>query len=184
MPRRKKRATEEINSSSMADIAFLLLIFFLVTTTVLNEKGIWFTLPKIEQDAVEEEQNTKTRNIFKIILNSNNELLVDGEDTQVEQIRAKVTGFLNNRGQKENWSESPQKAIISFRSDRGTTAAIYIQTLDGIIGAYNDLSAAYLGLTTDQFLALDRNLEEDYELISKAEKQFPRVISEAKPSGE
>lgn len=184
MPRRKKRATEEINSSSMADIAFLLLIFFLVTTTVLNEKGIWFTLPKIEKDAEQEEQNTKTRNIFKIILNSNNELLVDGEDTEVGQVRQKVTRFIDNRGENENWSESPAKAIISFRTDRGTSAATYIATLDGILGAYNDLSAEFLGLTTDQFLKLDRNLEEDYLLISKAEKEYPRVLSEAKPSGE
>ena len=42
---RSKRGTTEINSSSMADIAFLLLIFFLVTTTIANDKGLTLALP-------------------------------------------------------------------------------------------------------------------------------------------
>ena len=41
----KRRPTVEINSSSMADIAFLLLIFFLVTTTISMDQGINLVLP-------------------------------------------------------------------------------------------------------------------------------------------
>ena len=41
----KRRASVEINSSSMADIAFLLLIFFLVTTTISMDKGLDIVLP-------------------------------------------------------------------------------------------------------------------------------------------
>ena len=37
---KKQRVSDEIPTSSMADIAFLLLIFFLVTTTFPKDKGL------------------------------------------------------------------------------------------------------------------------------------------------
>ena len=45
MIEKKRRALQEINSSSMADIAFLLLVFFLVTTTISMDKAISLVLP-------------------------------------------------------------------------------------------------------------------------------------------
>ena len=41
----RRSAMQEINSSSMSDIAFLLLVFFLVTTTISMDKGISLILP-------------------------------------------------------------------------------------------------------------------------------------------
>ena len=41
----RRQAMQEINSSSMSDIAFLLLVFFLVTTTISMDKGISLILP-------------------------------------------------------------------------------------------------------------------------------------------
>ena len=42
---KKRREVDEINSSSMADIAFLLLVFFLVTTTIDPGEGLTMILP-------------------------------------------------------------------------------------------------------------------------------------------
>ena len=78
MARNKDRGTPEVSSGSMADIAFLLLIFFLVTTTIANDKGILMQLPPPDPEE-EIEIKLQERNIFKILANSNDQLLVENE---------------------------------------------------------------------------------------------------------
>src|SRR5690606_34142397 len=75
------RSTPEIPNASMADIAFLLLTFFLMTTTVANDKGILTTLPpppEVQPPDVEIHE----RNLFKIQVNSFDNVLVEGEPWQ------------------------------------------------------------------------------------------------------
>ena len=50
IPRRKSRASAEVPTASMADIAFLLLVFFLVTTVFDEEKGLRVTLPELQSE--------------------------------------------------------------------------------------------------------------------------------------
>jgi biopolymer transport protein ExbD len=61
----KRRPPVEINSSSMADIAFLLLIFFLVTTTISMDEGINIVLP-----AGESTKKVRDRDLTKIIVDN------------------------------------------------------------------------------------------------------------------
>jgi biopolymer transport protein ExbD len=53
--KKKKKVSEEIPSSAMADIAFLLLIFFLVTTGFPKDQGLAVVLPE-ESEQVEVSQ--------------------------------------------------------------------------------------------------------------------------------
>jgi biopolymer transport protein ExbD len=50
IPRTKARASAEVPTASMADIAFLLLVFFLVTTVFDEEKGLRVTLPELQSE--------------------------------------------------------------------------------------------------------------------------------------
>ena len=62
-----KRKAGEINSSSMADIAFLLLIFFLVTTTMDVDTGMKRTLPPIaDNEQQQQDVELKQRNLNSI----------------------------------------------------------------------------------------------------------------------
>ena len=105
---RAKRDTPEISSGSMADIAFLLLIFFLVTTTIASDKGILLVLPpKPDPNEPPPDIVKNQRNIFKILANSNDKLLVEdepfGDLRQVGQLRSMVKDFvLNFKKQRKN----------------------------------------------------------------------------------
>ncbi len=83
MQARKSKVSDEIPSSSMADIAFLLLIFFLVTTVFPKDRGLAIVLPE-EAEEVEVSQ----RNILHLIIQPTG--IVDvrrGESQQVQQMR-------------------------------------------------------------------------------------------------
>lgn len=80
--KKKSRASGEIPTASMADIAFLLLIFFLVTTIFDEERGLPIVIPE-QQEEVEVSQ----KNILHIIIRPDGIVeLRRGESPQVQTI--------------------------------------------------------------------------------------------------
>jgi len=142
-----KRAAPEVNAGSMADIAFLLLIFFLVTTTIEKDSGITRKLPPIEES--DEDVIIKQKNIFTVLLNKNDQLLVEDENMEIKNLRAAAVEFLDNggdgscsycQGKKDpSSSDNPDKAIISLKNDRETSYAAYISVQNELVAAYNEL---------------------------------------------
>jgi biopolymer transport protein ExbD len=181
---RSKRSNVEINSSSMADIAFLLLIFFLVTTTIANDRGLSMQLPpKPEQD--QEIIKIPERNNFKILINSADRLLVEGEPLKDPKlIRQMVKDHVLNNGKDPNMSDSPKAAVVSFKADRGTSYDIYIQVLNEVQGAYYDMYASRAGVTNKKWreIASDISDPENQRIYDAARKDFPMAISIAEPS--
>ena len=80
---KKRREVDEINSSSMADIAFLLLVFFLVTTTIDPGEGLTMVLPPYEADQL----NKDADEIVKILVQASGQVLFDGEIMVIQQIK-------------------------------------------------------------------------------------------------
>jgi biopolymer transport protein ExbD len=181
MAKKKDRGTPEINAGSMADIAFLLLIFFLVTTTIGADKGINMLLPPKKEDQPIDVK-LKDRNVFKVIVNSRNQLLVEDEPMSIDILREEAKKFLANNGADPGMSESPQDAVISLKTDRGTQYDVYLRVLDELSAAYNELRAEKLGITVDQFLELDPKDSKQDEMIKYAQKVYPRRLSEAEPT--
>lgn len=75
----------------MADIAFLLLIFFLVTTTIETDSGINRKLPPMEEQT--DPPVIKQKNIFTVIVNKNDDLLVEDEPMQLKDLRKAAIAF-------------------------------------------------------------------------------------------
>ena len=79
-----KRSAPEVNAGSMADIAFLLLIFFLVTTTIETDSGLNRKLPPMEDQV--DPPIIREKNIFTVVVNKNDQLLVEEELTEIKDL--------------------------------------------------------------------------------------------------
>lgn len=80
---KKSKVSDEVPSSSMADIAFLLLIFFLVTTVFPKDKGLSIVLPE-ESEEVEVNQ----KNILHLVIQPNGVVEVKrGESQSVQTVQ-------------------------------------------------------------------------------------------------
>ena len=200
------RKIPEVNSSSMADIAFLLLVFFLVTTTIATDKGLTLTLPpKADPNQPPPDITKNQRNIYKILVNSSDKILIEDEPvTDLSGLREEVKEFILNFGKmdeegqalyntlpqslrslsmkSETSSDNPTDAVVSFKADRGTSYDIYLEILDELQGAYYEIYAERVGLTADEFRALDRKNPTELEKYQRARDGFPMNISIAEPT--
>lgn len=172
----KDRLSNEINAGSMADIAFLLLIFFLVTTTIDVDKGVLVKLPPWSEDEPDI-QKLKTRNVYSVLVNAQNQLLVRGELADITELRENAKEFIRNPNKREDMAEAPNKAIISLKNDRGTKYKTYLEV-------YNELKAAYRELWDDE---AKRKFGKEYDFLERAQQkkvrsEIPLVISEAEPT--
>ena len=198
-----RRSAPEVNAGSMADIAFLLLIFFLVTTTIETDSGISRRLPEW-QDEQQDPPDIKQRNIFEVLVNSNNQLLVEDEEMALEDLREAAVEFLDNGGGSgedacdfcqgagaDDSSVNPKKAVISLVNNRGTEYGTYIAVQNELVAAYNVLrdreAQRMFGTTFTQMEANyndpkyngDKDALEEKIKVIKA--MIPQILSEAEP---
>ena len=115
MLKKNRRELEEINSSSMADIAFLLLVFFLVTTTISMDKGLSLVLPPVG-----EELEVNRKNITNILINESGKVLFDEKPAKAREISKLVTEKLRKN----------DKMIFSVQTHARTKYSDYIRVLD------------------------------------------------------
>jgi len=90
---RRARASEEIPTCSMADIAFLLIIFFLVTTTMSMERGLGLQLPALGQG-----KKVPKKNLMHIWINASNQVAVEGDIIPIGELESIIS---------RNWRRIP-----------------------------------------------------------------------------
>ncbi len=171
---KNRRIGNEMNASSMADIAFLLLIFFLVTTTIDVDKGILHKLPP--WDVPPEDVVANRRNVLIVLINAQDRILVNNENARVDDLRRKAKEFIDNRGRNPKLSDSPDKAVISLQNDRGTSYDIYIQVQNELKAAYRELRD---DLSMKRYGKLYKDLDRESARVIAIE--FPMRLSEAEP---
>ena len=187
---RPKRKIREINSSSMADISFLLLIFFLVTTSMNVSIGLSRRLPPpLPPNAKVQNIDIKKRNIFLVKINSRNELMVQGQEMNVRQLKTKAKGFIKNEANDPNLPEKysvyidqigniaiTKDHVISVQNDVDTQYQAYIEVQNELVAAYNELRNEF---SHEHFGKSYQNLTEDKQKAVQA--VYQQKISEAEP---
>ncbi len=183
-----KREVQEVNAGSMADIAFLLLIFFLVTTTMSTDSGLARLLPPPIEEEEPDTPPIKERNVFTVLLNSKNQLLVENKPMEMVDLKDAAKEFIVNKERKDDLPEFKEievdffgtvevsKGVISLQNDNGTQYQAYLMV-------QNELQRAYTEVRNE--LARRKwgkdyvDLEDDQQKAIR--KIHPQKISEAEP---
>jgi biopolymer transport protein ExbD len=184
---RNKKEVPEINAASMADIAFLLLIFFLVTVTMDVDTGITRKLPPpVEENST---VDFNQRNIFEILVNSANMLLVEGKEGNLFTLKDDTKHFFLNPQNDPNLPEKKlehidligdvyiSKGVVSLKNDRGTSYEMYIKVQNELTRAFqemrDELSVEHFGVKYNNLV--DPAKQEAIQAV------IPIAISEAEP---
>lgn len=202
MARKNRSAPPEVNAGSMADIAFLLLIFFLVTTTIQTDQGINRKLPPIDDTQKPEDNIIKEKNIFTVLINRNDQLLVEDKLVELKDLRQKAIDFLDNggdgscaycKGERDEFSsDNPDKAIISLQNDAETSYKAYIAVQNELVAAYyflrdRECQARYgksfreLEAMFDDPKTNEAQRNKIEPIIKDIQTLFPQKLSEAEP---
>jgi biopolymer transport protein ExbD len=110
-----RRELQEINAGSMADIAFLLLIFWLVTTTIDSDEGVKRQLPPPVPPDMENPPPVRERNVFVVLVNANDDLLVEGEELDISRLKDEAKEFLIATGDGLLYGDKPEDPDLPVR---------------------------------------------------------------------
>ena len=103
---RKSKASSEVPSSSLADIAFLLLIFFMVTTVFQPDKQRPIEWPQAESAQKIDE---KQKNILNVWMERTGAVFINDQEFPIQDVSAFVAPL---------YAASERALVISIRGDR------------------------------------------------------------------
>ncbi len=198
---KKIRKVPDVNSSSMADIAFLLLIFFLVTSSMDTDSGLARRLPPPPQDEEQlSEMKVQRRNLMQVLVNSMDQTMVGDEQyenlnqlqgkTGKQSLKDKVKEFVINPNNSDDLPELFEEDfgppvgklrvtkdhVVSLQNDNTTSYKAYLSVQNELVKAYNELreeaARRYYNKPYEELLI------DEKDLINKV---YPQRISEAEP---
>jgi biopolymer transport protein ExbD len=161
------RPSDEIPTSSMADIAFLLIVYFMVTTTFAATRGLDFALPKDDETPpiVEKEESVL------IEIRPTGDVIVDQEPKELGDIFDYLKPKLERNPKKpviiKPDPEAPYgKMVAVFDTLRrikiqqeGTSVRVYEIALKDIQEAEKDGEEADLGKDVNVSIPTQREIE-------------------------
>jgi biopolymer transport protein ExbD len=121
--KKRSKASEEIPSSSLADIAFLLLIFFMVTTVFPTDRQ-----RPIEwaEAAAAQKIDEKAKNILNVWLEKDGTIFINDQLYTMDEVSQVVAPL---------YARSERALVISIRGDRDTPYYMVDQVQKELVSA-------------------------------------------------
>ena len=137
-----------------------------------------------------EDTDINKRNLFVVKINWENKLLVQGQELDVKQLRAKAKEFIANPNDNADMPKlfeedfgAPfgmvkyaKEHVISVQNDADTQYQAYLEVQNELVAAYNELREE---CAQKYFHKAYGELEEDQQ--KTIAKIYPQKISEAEP---
>jgi hypothetical protein len=154
-----------------------------------SDTGIFRRLPPPVDPTIQDIPEIKERNIFTILVNKNDRLLVEGQPGEITRLKEQAKEFLSNPNDLETLPEkrmenipnlgeyAVSKGVISLKNDRGTSYDAYIKVQNELTKAINELRDE---LARERFGVAFANLK-DTAYVNAVQKAIPVAISEAEP---
>jgi len=120
---KRSKASEEIPSSSLADIAFLLLIFFMVSTVFPTDRERPIDWPEAE---AAQKIDEKKKNILNVWLEEDGKVFINDQQYQMTEVSQVVAPLYAN---------SERALVISIRGDRDTPYILVDQLQKELVAA-------------------------------------------------
>ena len=143
----------------------------------------------------------KQKNIFTVLLNGKDQLLVEDELMELENLREAAINFLDNGGgsgedacdyckgeRDKKSSDNPDKAIISLKNERETSYATYISVQNELVAAYTHLrnvrAQELYGTSYSEMMKNYKDVnwpgskDKLKENINRLRKEYPQKLSE------
>ena len=145
--------------------------------------------PPLPKDQVVPPVDINKRNIFIVKVNSQNQLMVQGELMNVRELRDKAKEFIKNDANQDNLPvrtlvdiplivpmEITKDHVVSLQNDVDTQYQAYIDVQNELVAAYNDLRNE---LSQEKFGKIYDDLNEEQQ--KAIQTAYPQKISEAEP---
>lgn len=97
----------DINMTPLIDIMLVLLIIFMVTSSISLESGLNIDIPKTSSSTTKNESN-----IIIISLDSNGTLSIDGQRTNLENLKLLLSKVIQEKGSSSVIFEGDQDASL------------------------------------------------------------------------
>ena len=159
-------------------------------------------MPEKDQEV---QTDVKERNVLVVLINKDDQLMVEGEISDLPQLKEKTIEFFSNPGNDPDLPEmkmeeidfppgvSPQfpdgkatlpvsQGVVSLQNDRSTTYGKYLRVQDVLVAAVdqlrNEFSVNYFGRKYDE---LDGKNPVDEKIMEGIRNVYKMNISEAEP---
>lgn len=120
---KRSKASEEIPSSSLADIAFLLLIFFMVTTVFPRDRERPINWAEA---AAAQKIDEKTKNILNLWIQKDGQIFINDQPYAMADVSQVVAPL---------YAQSDRALVISIRGDRDTPYILMDQLQKELVSA-------------------------------------------------